>query len=111
MGELSFIPESVADEFLPSRSHRRVFEAHRRGALQRLLKAGITLDVALAWIGAWDRMSRDLPDFRAKPDFWEVGYAYAIDEINRGFEPPVFDHDDDRNIRSRRPPDRAPVQP
>ncbi len=48
------------------------------------------LDRASAWIDAWDVSTRELVDFRRAPDFWQLGYRYAHEEHNRGYEPPVL---------------------
>ncbi len=45
---------------------------------------------ASAWIDAWDVSTCDLIDFRRAPDFWQLGYRYAREEHNRGYEPPVL---------------------
>ena len=64
------------------------FDRGRRTALSRLTARGMALDEASEWIGAWDRMTRGMDDFRGKPDFWDVGYEHAVEESARGYKPP-----------------------
>lgn len=58
-------------------------------AFKRLIKVGVPSDDALAWLDAWDVTTAGLVDFRRAPDFWELGYEYALEEYRLGFNPPV----------------------
>lgn len=66
---------------------RHGFRAQRRETIQRLARAGIPLDLAVAWVQIWDRSTAVLPDFRAAPDFWSQGFRYALEEYRRGYRP------------------------
>ena len=59
----------------------------RRSAVSRLVRAGISYELASAWIDAWDRSTSDLPDFRNAQDFWKLGVRYALEEYQRGYRP------------------------
>jgi hypothetical protein len=74
-----------------STSHARhddgSFAAGRRAVIRRLVRAGMRVELAEAWIATWDEMTDQLPDFRAADDFWGVAYQYAVEEHLRGFRP------------------------
>ncbi len=39
-------------------------------------------------MAAWDNSTVGLTDFRATPDYWELGFQFAIEERRRGYLPP-----------------------
>src|SRR3954468_25003349 len=59
---------------------RGPFVRARRAGVDRLGRAGTSLELASAWSDAWDRSTADLPDFRKADDFWKLGVRYAIEE-------------------------------
>jgi len=61
----------------------------RDATVKRLVRAGISTELATAWIDAWDRSTADLPDFRNASDFWHQGFRYALEEYRRGYRPVV----------------------
>ena len=63
------------------------FVKARRSAVNRLVLAGISFELASAWIDSWDRSTADLPDFRNAQDFWKLGVRYALEEYRRGYRP------------------------
>jgi hypothetical protein len=67
-----------------------VFSKQRAIALQRLVRRGMPLGKADAWLEAWDTTTVGLVDFRRAPDFWRLGYEYAREEYRLGYEPPVM---------------------
>jgi hypothetical protein len=69
------------------RQEGRKFAAGRVAALDRLVRAGIPRRMAEAWIEMWDVSTAELYDFRSAPDFWAVGYRYAVEEYKRGYKP------------------------
>lgn len=68
----------------------RAFARRRAIALKRLTRLGMPEPKAEAWIHAWDETTADLVDFRRAPDFWQLGFEYALEEYRLGFDPPVF---------------------
>lgn len=65
------------------------FASARSATVTGLVRHGMPLTQAIAWVSAWDESARGLLDFRRAPDFWELGYRYAVEERRRGYEPPV----------------------
>jgi hypothetical protein len=59
----------------------------RARAYQRLIATGMPSLLAEGWMDAWDRSNADLADFRTAPDFWEIGFAFALEEYRRGYRP------------------------
>lgn len=68
----------------------RAFARRRAIALKRLTRRGMPERKAEAWIHAWDVTTAGLVDFRRAPDFWQLGFEYALEEYRLGFDPPVF---------------------
>jgi hypothetical protein len=61
----------------------RTFVARRDDTIDRLIRVGMPRVSAEAWIDAWVASTADLPDFRRAPDFWDVGYQFALEEHGR----------------------------
>jgi hypothetical protein len=61
----------------------RTFAARRVDTIDRLVRAGMPHISAETWIDAWVTSTADLPDFRRAPDFWAVGYQFAVEEHGR----------------------------
>jgi hypothetical protein len=71
----------------PGRVRKTPFWAGRAATIARLMKSGMPLAMAEAWIDAWDESTHDLVDFRLAPDFWAMGYEFAVEEYRRGYRP------------------------
>lgn len=69
------------------RDERR-FAARRAEVVDRLVAGGMARVLADGWIAAWDVSTAGLVDFRAMPEFWDLGYRYALEEHRRGYLPP-----------------------
>jgi len=63
------------------------FEADREAALRHLVRIGIPVFKAQAWLAAWDESTLQLRDFRNAADFWDQGYLFALEEYRRGHDP------------------------
>ena len=63
------------------------FGAGRHETVKRLVRAGISPELAVAWVNIWDESTASLPDFRAAPDFWSQCFQYALEEYRRGYRP------------------------
>ena len=73
------------------RTAERAFIKGRATALKRLVRIGVPIAQAEAWVNAWDATTAGLLDFRRADDFWLLGYRYAREEYARGFAPPVME--------------------
>lgn len=80
-------PTRRPDDLAATREERR-FAARRAEVVDRLVAAGMARMLAEGWIAAWDQSTAGLVDFRATPEFWELGYRYALEEHRRGYRPP-----------------------
>ena len=63
------------------------FGAARHATIKRLVRAGISPELAAAWVNIWDESTASLPDFRAASDFWSQCFQYALEEYRRGYRP------------------------
>ena len=75
------------EELAAAREDRR-FAAGRAEVVDRLVAGGMARTLAEWWISAWDQSTTGLTDFRATPEFWHLGYRYALEEHRRGYRPP-----------------------
>lgn len=85
----------------------RAFAVGRARTLKRLLLCGIPEGKAKAWVDAWDVTTAGLVDFRRAPDFWQLGFEYALEESRLGYEPPLLPAAGQRPVELGAPDEQA----
>jgi hypothetical protein len=64
------------------------FRARKAGIVVRLVRVGVPRRDAQAWIDYWDASTAMLAEFRRAPDYWDLGYEFALAEWMTGNEAP-----------------------